>query len=197
MGQTVHPRVEQILLRCFQASPFPLDDREGLIYPALFGFSPPRIVWNSQRTLLRVLHYRNCSRDSSFCVTSGLSEPGAWQPADSYDEYVPGAGYELVVKACETPVIVEFASWVEYVEQSKAHLLPGNWLEYKAGNLIPGTNVAGFLVVRPTAFLAHFPVGASIAHWHELIPVSSTQLELAKRTDVFHVANMIEDNRCT
>jgi hypothetical protein len=191
MGQVVHPRVEQILLRCFQASPFPIDDREELIYPALFGFSPPRIVWQSQRNLLRVLHYV-ASNGVSFCVSSGLSEPWAWQPAEIYDEKVSGAGYELVVKTSESAVIDEFSSWVQYIEQSGAHLLPGNWLEYKEGKKIPGTNIAGFLVVRPTTFIDHFPVGELTAHWHSLVPASPTQLDLAKRTDVFQVARLVE-----
>ena len=194
MGQVVHPRVEQILIRCFQVPPFPIDDREELIYPALFDFSPPQIVWQSQRNPLRVLHYGNPSRDASFCVSSGLSDPWVWQRAEIYDERVSGAGYELVIKTSDPAVIGEFSSWVEYIEQSGAHILPGNWLEYKEGKLIPGTNVAGFLVVRPTTFLAHFPVGALTAHWHSLIPVSSTQLDLAKRTDVFQVANLVTEN---
>lgn len=193
MGQVVHPRAEQLLIRCFQAPPYPIDDREELIYPALFGFEPPRIVWESRQTLLRVLHYEDSASGSSFCVSSGLSEPWAWQPAEIYDQGVSGAGYELVVKTLEPAVVKEFSGWVQYVEQSESHLLPGNWLEYEAGKLIPGTNLAGFLVVKPTSFLPDFPVGSSNAHWHSLVPVSLAQLDHAKRSDVFQVAEMVED----
>ena len=194
MGQVVHPRIEQILLRCFQVPPFPTDDREELINPALFGFSPPRIVWQSQRNLLRVLHYGAANNAASYCISSGLSEPSAWQPAEIYDDNVSGAGYELVIKTSEPAVIGEFSGWVQYIEQSGSHLLPGNWLEYDKGKLIPGTHIAGFLVVKPTTFCDCFPVGESTAHWHTLIPVSMSQLDLAKRTNVFQVAKLIDAN---
>ncbi len=96
-GQVVHPRVEQILLRCFQVPPFPINDREDLIYPALFCFSTPLNVRDSKTILLRVLQYS--SPHTSFSASSGLSDPSAWQPAEIYDEHVSGAGYEVVMKS--------------------------------------------------------------------------------------------------
>jgi hypothetical protein len=65
-------------------------------------------------------------------------------------------------------------------------------LEYQEGKLIPGTNFAGFLVVRPTKFLDRFPVGELASYWHNLIPVDRTHLESAKRTNVYTVAAMLE-----
>ena len=97
------------------------------------------------------------------------------------------------MKATDAALIREFSSWVGYVELSNAHLLPGNWLEYEAGQLIPGTNVAGFLVARPTTFLDRFPVGAACAYWHSLVPVSLPLLNLAKQTNALQVVNMVED----
>jgi hypothetical protein len=197
LGQVVHPRVEQLLLRCFEAPPYPIDDRESLVYASLFGFSEPHVLWESKRQLLRVLQYRQDERAAAYCVTSGISEPWAWQPAHIYGSEVSGAGYELVIKSNIQPVIREFVSWAQYIEDTGAHLLPGNWLEFEQGKIIPGTNIAGFLVVKPTSFLPYFPTGSSIANWHSLVPVASRELKLAKETDAFHVADMVPyEDRC-
>lgn len=190
-GQVVHPRVERLLLRCFECPPFPIDDREELILPALFGFEPPQLRWESQQNLLRVLQYQD-ARSGSFVVSSGLSEPWAWRPAEIYDESVSGAGYELVVKTNDPRIAGEFTGWLKYIERSESHILPGNWLEFEGGATIPGTDVAGFLVVRPLSFLPDFPVGGLRAYWHQLLPVDTAQLEAAKRISVFAVAESIE-----
>ena len=193
LGQRVHPRVEQILIRCFQSPPFPPEDREEIVFPALFGFAAPRTVWQSRNNQLRVLQYRSSDRKSSFCVSSGFSAPWTWPPAEIYDDRGSGAGYELVLKTSKEAIVCEFASWVQHVEQSKSNLLPGNWLEYLDGKAIPGTEVAGFLVSRPISFMTTFPVGSSVAHWHSLVPVTASELALAKRTNVHEVAKAIPD----
>jgi hypothetical protein len=88
-----------------------------------------------------------------------------------------------------------FSSWVQYIEQSQTHIVPGNWLEYSKGKQIPETDIAGFLVVRPISFLAEFPIGSSVAFWHSLVPVSAADLHRAKNTDVFQVAQTVDHSR--
>jgi len=191
MGQVVHPRVEQILIRCFEFPPYPKPDREDLIFPALFGFESPHVVWESKQSGLRVLRYRN-SIGTEHCVSSGFSESNQWKPADIYNEGVSGAGYELFIKVSDPRVISEFVSWVKYVEETKSHLLPGNWLEYQSGKLIPNTNIAGFLIFLSASFEPEFPVEGSVAYFHKLLPVDASQLDLARRTQVLQVAERIE-----
>jgi hypothetical protein len=188
-GTNLHPRIERLLLRCFDVPPYPLDDRDELIYPALFGFDESLTLWRSARSMLRVVRFQRASTAlANPCVSTGLSEPWVWQPAEIYKCPVAGAGYELVVLNADQLLASEFSAWVRYVEESHAHILPGNWLEYDKGQSIPGTNVAGFLVVRPERVPESFPVGDSVAYWHELIPVGASALQKAKATDVFQVA---------
>lgn len=189
MGQVVHPRIEQLILRCFQPPPYPADDREELIYPALFGFVSPTIRWQSSQGMLKVLQYTD--QNGTFCVSSGFSDPWAFKAAEIYDHSASGAGYELVIKESHPRIVSEFVQWVQYVQNSGSDILPGNWLEYEEGKDIPGTNVAGFLVIRPNSFRPQFPVGSWQAFWHLLVSVSSSQLSLAKRTDVFSVASQL------
>jgi hypothetical protein len=188
-GQTLHPRIEQILLRCFQYPPFPIDDREELIYASIFGFGSPHMLWESHDPMLKVLQYRSLSQ--TYCVSSGLSEPWSFAPANVYDERASGAGYELAMKNSDPAIVKEFVLWVRHIEQTGSHIVPGNWLEYENEKLVPGTEIAGFLVVWPTDFPIDFPVGSLEAHWHLLIPVTLPLLIMAKQTNVFEVAEMI------
>lgn len=191
-GQVLHPRVETILLRCFQVPPYPLEDREELVYGSLFGFDTPEVLWQTSRNLVRTLRYPANAPGSSYCVSSGLSQPGIMPPAEIYEEGIAGAGYELVLRSADPALVEQFSSWVQYVVRTQSHLLPGNWLEYPDGQLVPGTDIAGFLVVEPMSFKPEFPVGPSMAFWHQLVPATATQLKRAKRTDVFQVAERIE-----
>lgn len=190
-GQVVHPRVEQLVLRCFEAPPFPLDDREELIYGAIFGFTDPVLIWESSESLLRVLSFSPPRGRPCVVVSSGLSEPWALEPAEIYPENASGAGYELMIETSNEIVGREFASWVRYVEQTNQHILPGNWLEFENEAGIPGLDIFGFIVVTPVDVPSGFPVGDALVKWHELIPVNKAQLITAKNSDVFSVAEKI------
>jgi hypothetical protein len=177
--------VERLILRCFEVPPFPFDDREELIYPALFGFDPaPKVLWDNQ-SLLRVLSY------SAHSVSSGLSEPWSRNPAPMYADSPAGAGYELVVKSSDSKVTNAFKNWVKYLDGGGDAIVPGNWLEYAEGKTIPETDIAGFLVVRPKEIPEAFPTGEGQVHWHQLIPVTATVLSEAKRTSVLRAAESV------
>src|SRR5665213_231521 len=90
-GKLIQPALERLVRRFFEAPPFPLDDREDVIYPALFSANPtPTIFWESQKNVLRILRY------GPYLVTSGLSEPWFRKPELFAAENVSGAGYEPV-----------------------------------------------------------------------------------------------------
>lgn len=183
-GLTCDPRIMRLLLRCLEVPPFPLDDREELIYPALFGFAEPQIVWESNESLLRVLRFG----ESGFVVSSGFTEPWSFEPAEIYKDGCAGAGYELLLKCSNPALIEEFTDWVRYVERTQQHLLPGNWLELEGGVSIPNTDFYGFIVVEASITPSDFIVGDARATLHQLLPVTADQLRAAKAGKVFQVA---------
>jgi hypothetical protein len=176
----VHPILEKLLRRCFETPPFPLDDREELIYPALFGFeSAPAVFWESRQNVLKVLRY------GSRLVTSGLSEPWFRKPQLFSSENVSGTGYELLTDSTDRKAANEFVSWVEYVERGGDDIALGNWLEFDAIESIPKAETSGFLVVPPRDMAPQFPVGSSHAYWHQLLPISGLELTAAKCHSAF------------
>lgn len=186
-GLEASPLAEPLILRCFENPPYPPSDREELLYPTLFGMEPPRLLWSSKTTPLRVLRIREPARSNDIYVTCGLSDPLVWEPASIYNDQVSGAGYELILRSSSEAVGNEFLGWANYIAENKTHLLPGEWLEYNEGDLIPGTDIAGFLIGVPNDVPAPFPVGSGEAYWHALYPVTKEQLARAKETDVYEV----------
>jgi hypothetical protein len=179
-GKSIHPIMERVSRRFFEAPPFPLDDRDELIYPALLGItSSPTVFWESKRNVLRILRY------GPYLVTSGLSEPWFRTPQLFSSEKVSGIGYELLTKSTDSKVEKEFTSWVEHVERGGEDIAPGNWLEFEAIATIPKGEMAGFLVVAPLDLPPQFPVGTSQAYWHQLVPITGLELEAAKCYSAF------------
>lgn len=192
-GQIVYPQIEQLVLRTFQMPPFPEEDLEDLIYPALFGFDLPEIIWQSNSKSLRVLQYRN-SVGQETTVSLGLSNRGREQPATDESALVR---YELALKSNSQVVAREFSSWVKYVHDTGHDILIGEWLEFEGEKTIPSTNIAGFLVVPPDTIPASFPAGENNVSWHELIPVHRKELDAAKQIGVLQAAHLIRSRSRT
>lgn len=183
-GRMWHPALELAAVRSFGHSPFPLSDREELVYSLMFGAEPPAEIWRSKRTSTRVLYYSG----TNVAVSSGLTDPLSASQESQAGDKPADAGYELLLQSSVGAVVREFASWVQYTEETGEPLLPGNWLEYEGGRSIPGTNVSGFLIVPSSAAPRWFPVGGGLACWHEALPVDQAQLQRAKSEGVLNVA---------
>jgi hypothetical protein len=190
------PSMERLLLRVFSppGAPAPVSDREDLIYEALFGAREPQQLWKADDLPVQVLFYPDAVDGLHAYVTSGLSDPELGPPAPVQAETLPpsGFGYEMILFD-EKPLSLlagQFVAWVRYVCRTREHIVPGNWLEYEEGGL-PGTALAGFLIVPPVTIPRTFPVGSGEAQWSLLLGATAEELDLAKRTRVMEVAQKL------
>ena len=192
---TLNPAMERMLLRVFTppGAPTPITDREDLIYPALFGFGEPKVLWQADDLPVQVLFYPEAVEGQHAYVTSGLSNPELGPPATTTEGLPPsGFGYELILldEKLLSLLAGQFVAWTRYVCRTKEHVLRGNWLEYSEGGL-PDTNLAGFLIVPPLLIPEEFPVGAGTAQWNLLLGATAEELALAKSTSVMDVAQKL------
>jgi hypothetical protein len=195
-GSDAPPELERLLLRVFTApgTPTPVSDREDLVYPALFGTRPAQQLWKAEDLPVQVLFYPEAVEGRHAYVTSGFSNPELGPPATPPDDVPPsGFGYEMILFEEEQalgPLAGQFVAWVRYVCRSREHVVRGNWLEYAEGGL-PGTVLAGFLIVPPVTIPRTFPVGTGQAQWSLLLGATAEELALAKQTRVMDVAQKL------
>ena len=195
-GQVLHPTVERILLRCLSGSPpYPLEDRDELVYGALFGFEDPDIVWISEAADVEVQRFVLPTSGQIALATSGLSDPGRVARGASDDSDRHPSGYELLILLESSNDILErqFCGWVEYQESTGKSLLLGQYLGYDEG-AIPGTGLGGFLIVPPESFPPTFPVVDGRADWHLFLGVTPEELEEAKEHGVSTVTDLLAQN---
>jgi hypothetical protein len=190
------PSIERLLLRVFTppGTPTPVTDREDLVYDALFGPREPQQLWKSDDLPVQVLFYPEAVNGLHAYVTSGFSDPELGPPAPVQAAALPpsGFGYEMILLD-EQPLSLlagQFVAWTRYVCSTREHIVPGNWLEYSEGGL-PGTTLAGFLIVPPVTLPRSFPVGPGEAQWSLLLGATAEELDLAKRTRVMEVAQKL------
>jgi hypothetical protein len=195
-GQVVHPTVDRLLYSCLAAtSPYPLTDREELVYGALFGFEEPQVLWASETSSARALRIRRPSTGQITLVSSGFSDPDRESAPGRDRANASGFGYELVmmIASPDESLEREFCVWVEYVETTGKHLLLGQYLEYEE-RFIPGTQLGGFIVVPPESIPPLFPVADGEAAWHLLLGVTPQELKEAKEHDVSRLADLLSEN---
>ncbi len=189
------PPLERLLLRVFTppGTPSPVSDREDLIDATLFGFREPKVLWRAEELPVQVLFYPEAVDGLHAYVTSGFSNPELGPAAVSGDGLpASGFGYELILLD-EQPVSLlagQFVAWTRYVCRTREHILRGNWLEYEEGGL-PGTVLAGFLIVPPLSIPPSFPVGVGLGLWNLLLGATREELDLAKKTRVTDVAQKL------
>jgi len=193
-GQLVHPLLERLIIRCFQSTnDYHISDREELIYPALFSFIEPVIVYSHKKPPINVLLYKNGYNTKDVIITAGFSNPEiGTSPIENHNEKkLSGYGYELIALSEGDDCIVnELINWVKYIINTKKHLFIGNWLEYEEGK-IPKTDLSGFLIVNPCTLPEYFPVADGIAYLYIFLGVTESELKYAKNNDVFEVAQKL------
>lgn len=195
-GQVLNPTIDRILLRCLSGRPpYPVEDRDELVYGALFGFEDPDILWISQDADVEVQRFLQPTSEQIALVTSGLSDPDRVAPSANGESESHVSCYELVILLESANDILErqFCGWVEYRVSTGKHLLLGQYLEYDEG-AIPGTDLGGFLIVPPESLPPSFPVVDTQADWHLFLGVTPRELEEAKVRSVSTVAELLAQN---
>lgn len=193
-GEVLHPSVEKILQRIFMPlSPnkYPLEDRVELVYGGLFGFIEPSVIWGNKQSDLFVFKYPRAYKGLDAFITSGFSNPNLpSSQIKSTDLKISGYGYELIIfaKPDEEVLKKELISWAQYVDNGNGHIYPGQYLEYKEGN-IPQTDISGFIIVPPIDFPEFIPVSDGYARLNVLIGVTSKELAIVKQEDVYTIAD--------
>lgn len=197
-GQVLHPSMERLIARIIEggdAARHPLSDREDLIYPALFGFGEPQPVWQQAGGGVQVLRFAGAYEGRDAWVSSGLSDPARGPSPLEIEGFRPAvAGYELVLFAAPEDAVLgqQLAGWVDYVCQTRSHILQGSWLEYAEGR-IPQTSLSGFLVVPPITIPDRFPLQDGIVHWSLLLGATGQEIEVAKESSVIDIAQALFD----
>jgi Suppressor of fused protein (SUFU) len=195
-GQVLHPAVERLLLKCFEPTSNrsgTISDREDLIYAALFDFVEPQTLWRSTNGQLAGLRFPEGAEGLDAYVSSGFSNPDTGAPSLVVEGIkLVGFGYEVAVLAAPQDRMIgrELVGWIRYVHETGNHILRGNWLEYEEG-VIPGTGLAGFLVVSPSSFPELFPLIDGFCCWHLLLGVTKPELQVAKQAGVETVVSLL------
>lgn len=199
LGQALHPIVETIIQRIFtppQNLGYPLSDRVELVYGGLFGFQEPELIWQSPKNDLVVLKYGKGFESLDVYVTSGFTNPNIGKSKVNLEEgKTSGYGYELIIFAAYNDAILvkEFVDWVKYIDDTGNHIYQGQYLEYHEG-MIPGTNLAGFIILGPLEFPDVIPVADGFGTFNMLIGITQEELEAAKNEDIYVIADRLFEN---
>lgn len=198
-GQVLNPKVETIIKRIFmppENREYPIEDLLDLVYGGLFNFQEPRVAWRSQKKQLYVLKYKQIYNDLDLYITYGFTSPNLNPSALKLDEgKISGYGYELMMFAKEDDkeLISEFVDWVKYVNDTENHIYQGQYLEYGEGVKLPGTDIAGFIILNPLGLPYTIPVFNGFATLSMFMGVTEQELKEAKQKDIYEVAEKLNE----
>ncbi|MBY0117390.1 suppressor of fused domain protein [Paenibacillus sp. FSL L8-0435] len=190
-GHFIYPQVENILKRIFiPPLEFPLSDRIEIIYWSMFDCIEPRIVWRSEQSDLLILKYENAFDGLDVYITSGLTNPENSTPSliEFENGKTSGYGYELMITAKPNESVFrdELVSWTKYIEETKNHIYPGQFIEYREGRL-PNTDLSGFIITPPIDLPEIIPVSSGYGRINLLLGVTAEELEIAKKEDDIYI----------
>ncbi|MBV7275914.1 suppressor of fused domain protein [Clostridium sp. PL3] len=198
-GQLLDPAIDTILRRIFMPptdKKYPLNDRVELIYGGMFGFQEPTIVWKSDKSQLLVIKYDNVFNGLDVYITAGFTNPTLEHSLIELEEgKISGYGYELMIFAESDDIVFhrELISWAKYIDDTGNHIYQGQYLEYNEG-IIQGTNLAGFILLTPIEFPEVIPVSDGFGVLNLLIGVTEKELQVAKKQDIYDVADKLLEN---
>ncbi|WPC42624.1 suppressor of fused domain protein [Clostridium sp. JS66] len=196
-GQVLHPAVETIIARIFmppEGKKYPFTDLIQLVYGGLTGFQEPRVAWRSKKKDLYVIKYKKVFNDLDLYITCGLTSPNlAPSKLEIEEGKLSGYGYELLMFAKEDDMdlIKQFVAWVNYLDNTGNHIYQGQYLEYGDNYIIEGTNLSGFIILNPIGFPYTIPVTDGYARLNMFVGVTQKELEIAKQTDIYTVADKL------
>lgn len=143
---------------------------------------------------LEVLKYKNAFNELDVYITSGFTNTSNPPSPIKIDNCKPsGYGYELMVFSEPGDVIFgkELVAWAQYIDTTKNHIFQGQWLAYKE-DLIPGTSLAGFIILNPLEFPNKIPVGDGYGLLNMFMGVTKKEIALArKKDDIYVIAKKI------
>ncbi len=177
-GKSVRHGTEPLVLRCFCSSPpYPMQDIESIIYPAMFAASG-HLLWSS--TSVSAIAYPNNGGGPTTLVSLGLN-----RHPTPYELMMPvGTGERILQK--------EFVGWVEHFSTGSKPRI-GEWLDYNTSKL-PGTNLAGFIVTKPRLIPERIPFKDTDFEFCQLLGVTAAELQFAKLFGGQEVLSLLESN---
>ncbi|MBU3185941.1 suppressor of fused domain protein [Clostridium estertheticum] len=198
-GQILNEKIETIIQRMFMPpkdNKYPLEDIINLVYGGLLEFQEPRVAWRSDKKQLYVLKYKNIFDGLDLYITYGFTSPDLQPSALKLEQgKISGYGYELLMfaKQDDLELIKEFVDWVKGVDDTGNHIYQGQYLEYGEGVTIPGTDIAGFIILNPMGFPYTIPVSDGFGALNMFVGVTEKELKVVKQSDIYKVAqNLLE-----
>lgn len=191
-GREVHPAVVGAIERVF-AGGGDASDRERIVFPCLFGFEAPEVLYVNPRHGVRCLKYAKADERWAALVTSGFSDPERGEAAFEVEGIeLSGSGYELLLLTPDGNAEIErqFVDWTAYACRPRFNVVRDEYLEYEE-SVVPGTDLAGFIVVAPSEYPGVFPVGEKLALFNLLVGVTGEELERAKTDGVEAVGDAL------
>ncbi|MPQ31921.1 hypothetical protein E4V42_10815 [Clostridium estertheticum] len=199
-GQILNEKIETIIQRMFMPpkdNKYPLEDIINLVYGGLLEFQEPRVAWRSDKKQLYVLKYKNIFDGLDLYITYGFTSPDLQPSALKLEQgKISGYGYELLMfaKQDDLELIKEFVDWVKGVDDTGNHIYQGQYLEYGEGVTIPGTDIAGFIILNPMGFPYTIPVSDGFGALNMFVGVTEKELKVVKQSDIYEVAqNLLEE----
>jgi len=187
--------LQLLALRLFQKSfnkKFPISDREELIYPALFDYKDPDLLWESAGGV-RALCYPGGYEGLDVYVSSGFSNPEMKPAALKSEDYkIMGYGYELILFAKPEAKYLRdiFIYAVQNICETKHHIMRDHWVKFEEGFPLETGGLAGLVCVTPTWVPEYFPLQNGVVYWNLLVGVGAEELAIAENQGV--EASLIE-----
>jgi hypothetical protein len=165
--------LSKVLLR---SAPYPAEDLEEVVFPAAFQDWVVGKEWNGPEQIV-IREYSSKSDDRVAVTSVGFSR---WSVEHHGSEQ---AACELLILTDQNSDIEriagELGGWLEHSVRLGERIQTGGWLEYEEG-VLPGSDLAGFVVRAPEFLPSGFPVLSEWATWNVLVGVTPAEMRAIK-----------------